>query len=61
MTARRVVTQRPAEVGAPVALVVARLVSHVLGVEDAETVWDIAIVLAFVPAAITWLVSTVRG
>ena len=55
------VRNHPAEAGTPVATVVALLIAKLLGVEDADTVAYLAIVLSFVPAAITWLVNLIRG
>lgn len=48
---------RPAETGAA-ALAFAVLIARLLGVDDVDTVTAIAIVIAFVPGAITWIVVT---
>lgn len=56
-----IVRRRPAETATPIAMVVAMLIAKLAGVEDAYTVGYIAIVVAFVPTAITWLVTLVRG
>lgn len=52
-------TNRPAETGG-VAAAAALLVARALGVDDAGTITAIAVVIGFVPAAITWLVVTLR-
>jgi hypothetical protein len=51
---------RPAEVGG-IAGAVALLVAHLLGVNDTTTIISIATILGFVPAAITWIVTLIRG
>lgn len=51
---------RPAETAAPVATAIAALIAKLLGVEDADTVLYLALVLSFIPAAVTWLVVTMR-
>lgn len=48
-------TRRPAETGG-VAGAIALLVAHLLGVDDATVIVALAVVVGFVPAAITWLV-----
>jgi len=53
------VTSRPAETGG-VAAALALLVAHLVGVTDATTVTALAVVVGFVPAAITWLVVTLH-
>lgn len=53
-------TNRPAEWGA-VAGAVALLISRAAGVDDADTVTAIAVVIGFIPAGITALVGLVRG
>lgn len=53
-------THRPAETGG-VAAALALLVSRLLGVDDPDVVVALGIVVGFVPAAITWLLVTVRG
>ena len=55
-----VAKNRPAETATPIATVIALLIAKMLGVTDADTVAYIAIVLAFVPAAITWIVVLLR-
>jgi hypothetical protein len=37
------------------------LLVRLLGVQDSDTIVALAVVVGFVPAAITWLVVTVRG
>lgn len=59
---RSIVRRRPAETAAPVALAASYLAARLLGVADeSDVVWSLAIVLAFVPTAVTWLVETIRG
>jgi len=55
------VKDRPAETATPIAMVIAALIAKLLDVDDANTVLYIALVLSFVPAAVTWLVVTIRG
>lgn len=47
-------SRRPAETSA-VAAALALLIARLLGVDDADTVTALAIVIGFVPAAVTWL------
>jgi hypothetical protein len=54
------VTNRPAETGG-VAGGVAILVGHILGINDAGTLAALALVLGFLPAGITWMVTLIRG
>lgn len=55
-----IVQQHPAETSTPVAMAVAALICRALHT-SAETVAYVAIVVAFVPAAITWGVTLIRG
>lgn len=57
----KLIKSRPAEVTTPPAMAVAMLIAKVLGVTDPDTFVYIAIVVAFVPAGVTWLVTTIRG
>lgn len=41
----------------PIAVVIAGLIAKALGVEDTDTIFYIALVLSFVPAAVTWIVD----
>lgn len=50
---------RPAETGG-VAAAVALLISRLLGVDDVDTVVALGVVVGFVPAGITWLVTLIR-
>jgi hypothetical protein len=50
------VKSRPAETGG-VAAAVALLIARVAGVDDVGTVTAIAIVIGFIPAAVTWSVT----
>lgn len=56
-----IVKNRPAETATPVAMAVAMLIAKLIGVSDVDTVAYLAVVVAFVPAAVTWIVNTVRG
>ena len=58
---KNLVSSRPAETATPVTMVVALLIAKAVGVEDPMTVGYIAIVVAFVPAAVTWLVDLIRS
>jgi hypothetical protein len=51
--------KRPAELGGAAGSV-AILVAWALGVDDAGIIAAIGVVVGFVPAAITWTVTTVR-
>lgn len=51
---------RPAESGG-IAGAVALLIAHLLGVNDPATIVALAVVVGFIPAAITWIVVLVRG
>lgn len=55
-----VVKNRPAETAAPIATALAALVAKLLGVDDVDTVLYLAMALSFIPAAVTWLVVTLR-
>ena len=55
-----VVTRRPAEsagLGGAVAIVAADL----LGLDDPQVITALAVVVASLPAVVTWLVVTIRG
>jgi hypothetical protein len=56
---KAVVQKRPAETGG-IAAAVALLVAHLLGVDDPTLVAALAVVVGFTPAAITWLVETIK-
>ena len=55
-----IVRRRPAETATPVAMALAVLIARIFGVDDADTVGYIAIVVGFVPAAVTWGVNLRR-
>ncbi len=55
------VKSRPAETATPIAMAIAALIAKFAGIDDADTILYIALVLSFVPAAVTWLVVTIRG
>lgn len=50
----------PAEIGG-VAGSVALLIAHLLGLTDPGLIVSLAVVVGFIPAAITWAVNLVRG
>jgi len=52
---------RPAETAMPIATVLAALLARALGVEDTDTILYIALVISFVPAAVTWMVELWRN
>lgn len=52
--------RRPTEVYSPVVIAVAGLIAKLLDVTDADTLIYMMVVLGFVPAAVTWLVTLVR-
>ncbi|HEY1249153.1 MAG TPA: hypothetical protein VGE97_09210 [Nitrososphaera sp.] len=51
---------RPAETAMPIATVIAALISKLVGVEDTDTIFYIALLVSFVPAAVTWTVELLR-
>lgn len=51
---------RPSEVGG-VAGAIALLVAHFAGLTDPNVIVWLAVVIGFTPAAITWLVTLLRG
>ena len=53
------IKSRPAETGG-VAAAAALLIARALGVDDIGTITALAVVVGFVPAAITWTVELVR-
>jgi hypothetical protein len=52
---------RPAETAAPPATAIAFLLCKALGVGDIDTVGYVAILVAFVPAVVTWSIELRRG
>lgn len=60
-TPTEIAKSRPAETAAPIATAIAALIAKLLGVDDADTILYLALVLSFVPAAVTWLVVTLRN
>lgn len=60
-TVARTVVRRPAETAMPIATVVALLICRALDVDSPDTVAYVAVVVSFVPAAVTWLVDLYRG
>jgi len=56
----KIVKNHPAETAMPIATVLAALIAKLLGVKDTDTILYLALVLSFIPAAITWVVELVR-
>jgi hypothetical protein len=54
------VERRPAEASG-VAGAVALLVAHLFGVDDADTIVALAVVVGCIPALVTWLVVLLRS
>jgi hypothetical protein len=52
-------TNRPAETGG-IATAIAVLIAHLFGVDDSTIIVTLAVIVGFVPAAITWLVTLIR-
>lgn len=55
-----IIKKRPAETAMPIATVLAALIAKLAGVEDTDTILYIALALAFIPAAVTWIVELVK-
>jgi hypothetical protein len=51
---------RPAEIGG-VAAAIAFLIAVLLGIHDTNVVAALGTVVGFIPAAITWIVVTIKG
>ena len=49
--------QNPSEVATPVAMAAAGLICKAVGVEDVDTILYVAVLVAFVPTAIKFLVG----
>lgn len=49
--------RHPAETAGPLAIAVAVLIAAAFGLENRTTIAALAIVLSFVPAAVTWIVD----
>lgn len=58
---QQIVKDHPAETTGGVATAASMLIARAVGVDDADTIAYIAIIVAFVPAGVTWLVELVRG
>lgn len=54
------IKDHPAETAMPLATALAGLIAKLLGVEDTDTIFYLALVLSFVPAAVTWIVELLR-
>jgi hypothetical protein len=59
-TPLEIAKSRPAETAMPIATVIAALISKLVGVEDTDTIFYIALLVSFVPAAVTWTVELMR-
>lgn len=59
-TPAKVVQSRPAESGGAAGYL-ALLIAHALGLDDPTLIIALAGVVAFLPAAITWVVTLIRG
>lgn len=60
MSGRSLPARRPAE-SAAIASAVALLIARALGVDDADTVTALAIVIGGVPSVVTWVVNLRRS
>jgi hypothetical protein len=58
---RPVPFKRPTEAAPPMALALAFLVAKLAHVDDADTVWAIALALSGIPAAVTFTVELWRN
>jgi hypothetical protein len=52
---------RPAETAAPPAMAIAVLICKAIGVDDVDTIGWVAILVAFVPTVVTFLVDLLKG
>ena len=52
-----IIKNRPAETAMPITTVFAALIAKLLGVEDTDTIFYLALALSFVPAIVTWIVN----
>jgi hypothetical protein len=55
-----IIQRHPTEAAMPLATALAALIAAAIGVEDTDTILYLALVLSFIPAAVTWLVTTFR-
>ena len=58
---KKAVTKRPAEIGTGVVGAVVGLLAAIFDITDPTILTSLIVVVGFVPAAITWLVNTIRG
>ena len=56
----QLIKTRPAE-SSGVAAAIALLICNLLGVKDPNTLTALAIIIGFIPAAVTWIVELSRG
>lgn len=54
------IKSRPAESAMPITTVLAALIAKIIGVEDTDTIFYLALVISFVPAAVTWCVELAK-
>jgi hypothetical protein len=54
------VKSRPAETAMPIATVFGALIAKLIGIEDTDTIFYLALAISFVPAAVTWCVELAR-
>jgi hypothetical protein len=51
---------RPAETAMPIATVLGALIAKLIGIEDTDTIFYLALAISFVPAGVTWVVELVN-
>jgi hypothetical protein len=61
MQPTQLVKNHPAETAGPAAMALAALIASLADITDTDTVLYLALVLSFVPAAVTWVVNLKRG
>jgi type III secretory pathway component EscS len=58
---KAVAQKRPAEVTTGVVGAVVALIAAIFDITDAAVLTSLIVIVGFIPAAITWLVNTIRG
>lgn len=61
MNPTQLVKNHPAETAGPLGTALAGLIAGLGGIDDADTIIYLAIVLSFIPAVVTWIVNLKRG
>lgn len=61
MQPTQLVKNHPAETAGPAAMALAALIASLADITDTDTIFYLAIVLSFVPAAVTWAVNLRRN